>query len=259
MAKIYAIANQKGGVGKSTTAQSLAAGLYDLGKKVLLIDLDPQSNLSVLCGATTDDKDSNVVTMLEILVGEQPLSAGIQNKDKYDIIPASMFLASIDGRLTDPISKPFKLQETLKGKVNKYDIVIVDTPPALGTITANAIIAADEVIMPAQADILSLQGVSQLYNTIETARGYCNKKLKVTGILLTRYNERTRLSKDLTLMFENAAAQMSSKVFKNKIRDNTAVKEAQAKGEDIFTYDNKCNAAKDYRALINEIFVEEVK
>ena len=136
MAKIYAIANQKGGVGKSTTAQSLAAGLYDLGKKVLLIDLDPQSNLSVLCGATTDDKDSNVVTMLEILVGEQPLSAGIQNKDKYDIIPASMFLASIDGRLTDPISKPFKLQETLKGKVNKYDVVIIDNFSLLATTKA---------------------------------------------------------------------------------------------------------------------------
>ena len=106
-AKVYAVANQKGGVGKSTTCQTLAAGLHDRGKKVLLIDLDPQSNLSTLCQAVTDAQQKDVVTMLEVLTEENTMVEGIQHKDKYDIVPASMFLASIDGRLPDQISRPF--------------------------------------------------------------------------------------------------------------------------------------------------------
>lgn len=254
MAKIYAIANQKGGVGKSTTAQALAAGLYDLGKKVLLIDMDPQSNLSIICNATTDTENADIVTILEILIGQNELADGIQHMKKFDIIPSSMFLASIDSRLADPISRSFKLQEALKGKIASYDYVIIDTPPALGTITANAMVASDYVIIPAQADILSLQGVTQLYTTIQSAREHCNPNLKIAGILLTRHKENTNLSKGMITLFQSMAAKINTKLFDSRIRDNNAIKEAQAKAIDIFEHKPKSNGAIDYKALLNEIF-----
>lgn len=256
-AKVYSIANQKGGVGKSTTCQVLAAGLHDRGKKVLLLDLDPQSNLSTICNAVIDAQQKDVVTMLEVLTGENTMAEGIQHMDKYDIVPSSMFLASIDGRLPDQISRPYKLSEALKPIAKKYDYIIVDTPPALGTLTTNAIIASNYIIIPAQADILSLQGVSQLFATITATRSYCNPKLKISGILLTRHNERTRLSKDLALLFESAAAQMKTEVFKQKIREATIIKEAQSQGLDIFTYDKTAKVAQDYNKLIDEILGRE--
>lgn len=255
--KVYAVANQKGGVGKSTTCQTLAAGFHDRGKRVLLIDLDPQSNLSTLCQAVTDAQQQDVVTMLEVLTGDNTINQGIQKMEKYDIVPSSMFLASIDGRLPDQISRPYKLSEALKPIAKKYDYVIVDTPPALGTLTTNAIIASDYILIPAQADVLSLQGVSQLYATITATRAYCNPKLKIAGILLTRHNERTRLSKDLAALFDSAAAQMATVVFKQKIREATIVKEAQSQGIDIFSYDKSSKVAQDYNKLIEEILGRE--
>ena len=255
--QVFAIANQKGGVGKSTTAQNLAAGLWDYyGKRVLLLDLDPQSNLSQVCGAVTDTQNADVVTILECLVGEARLFEGIQQLEKYDIVPASMFRASIDGRLTDPISRSYKLQEAIKGssKAKEYDFIIIDTPPALGTLTANALTAADRVIIPAQADILSLQGVSQLYATVESVKEYCNSRLRIAGIIMTRYNERTRIAQDMNKLFKSAATKMKTKVFKTGIRENVAIKEAQASVKDIFSYDKNSNAAKDYLGLIQEIF-----
>lgn len=254
---IYAIANQKGGVGKSTTCHNLASGLYARGKKVLLIDLDPQSNLSTICGAVTDAQKKDTITMLEVLTKEHPLISGIQAMEKFDIVPASMFLASIDSRLIDPISRPYRLQEVLKTVRKKYDYVLIDTPPALGTLTANAVIAANYVLIPAQADVLSLQGVSQLYATIQASQEHCNQNLKITGIILTRFNERTRLGKDMANLFNTAASQMSTKLLKNRIREANAIKEAQACGKDIFSYDHNSNAAKDYIKLIDEIFGKE--
>lgn len=167
-----------------------------------------------------------------------------------------MFLASIDGRLTDPISRSYKLQEAIKGssKAKEYDFIIIDTPPALGTLTANALTAADRVIIPAQADILSLQGVSQLYATVESVKEYCNSRLRIAGIILTRYNERTRIAQDMNKLFKSAATKMKTKVFETGIRENVAIKEAQASVKDIFSYDKNSNAAKDYLSLIQEIF-----
>ena len=245
--KVYAIANQKGGVSKTTTAQCLGAGLAHAGYKVLLLDLDPQSNLTSICHAVTDAQDKTTVTMLEILTKENNINEGIQHMDLYDIVPSSMFLASIDARLTDQMSRPYRLQTALKDLKGDYDYVLVDTPPALGTLTNNALVAADYVIIPAQADILSLQGVSQLYETIESVREHANPKLVIAGIVLTRFQGRANLSKELR-----------TKLFDTKIREAVAVKEAQAALSDIFTMDPKSNPSKDYASLIKEIFCVDV-
>ncbi|BAL84784.1 putative chromosome partitioning ATPase ParA (plasmid) [Selenomonas ruminantium subsp. lactilytica TAM6421] len=254
--KIYAIANQKGGVGKTTTCHCLAAGLHAQGKKVLLIDLDPQSNLSVLCDAVTDAVNKDAVTMLELLSDKATFPDVIQPMEDYDIAPASMYLASIDSVLTDPIGRPFKLAEkiTEANLRKKYDYIFIDCPPALGTLTSLAIVAADSVIIPAQADILSLQGVSQLYSTIQSARGHANKSLRIAGIVLTRFNARTKISREIHEMFLTAAKQMNTAVFKTQIREGTAIKETQASGENIFKAASNSNVAQDYKALTKEIF-----
>lgn len=257
--KIFAIANQKGGVSKTTTVHCIGAGLAHTGFKVLLIDLDPQSNLTSICHAVSDAQDKTTVTMLEILAKENNINEGIQHLELFDIIPSSMFLASIDSRLTDQMARPYRLQNALKDLKADYDYVLIDTPPALGTLTNNALVAADSVIIPAQADILSLQGVSQLYETIESVKEHANPNLTVSGIVLTRFQGRANLTKEIVTLFDAAAKQLKTVVFENRIREAIAVKEAQAALSDIFTIDSKSNASIDYGKLIKEIFKIDIK
>lgn len=257
--KIFAIANQKGGVSKTTTVHCIGAGLAHAGFKVLLIDLDPQSNLTSICHAVSDAQDKTTVTMLEILAKENNINEGIQHLELFDIIPSSMFLASIDSRLTDQMARPYRLQNALKDLKADYDYVLIDTPPALGTLTNNALVAADSVIIPAQADILSLQGVSQLYETIESVKEHANPNLTVSGIVLTRFQGRANLTKEIVTLFDAAAKQLKTVVFENRIREAIAVKEAQAALSDIFTIDSKSNASIDYGKLIKEIFKIDIK
>lgn len=258
MMNIYAVANQKGGVSKTTTVQCIGAGLARAGFKVLLIDLDPQSNLTSICHAVSDAQDKTTVTMLEILAKENSINDGIQHLELYDIIPSSMFLASIDSRITDQMARPYRLQDALKELKGGYDYVLVDTPPALGTLTNNALVAANHVIIPAQADILSLQGVSQLYETIESVKEHANPDLKVSGIVLTRFQGRANLTKELVILFDAAAKQLKTVVFNSRIREAIAIKEAQAAHTDVFKHDSKSNASIDYAQLIKEIFDVDV-
>ena len=257
--RIITVSNQKGGVSKTTTVHCIGAGLGHIGKKVLLLDLDPQSNLTNLCGAITDAEDESTITMLEVLVGEANINDAIQKKELYDVVPSSLFLASIDGRIPNVLSRPYRLQTALKDLHEDYDYILIDTPPALGTLTSNALIAADSVLIPAQADVLSLQGISQLYETIEAAKEHANPKLSIDGIILTRFNDRTNLTKKVTELFDAAAGQLNTKVFNTRIRENVKIKEAQAEGIDVFTKDPKCNGSLDYNALIKEIFGLEVE
>ena len=264
MHTVCAIANQKGGVSKTTTVQCIGAGLAHAGYKVLLIDLDPQSNLTSICHAVSDAQDKSTVTMLEIIAKENNINEGVQHLGLYDVIPSSMYLASIDSRITDQMARPYRLQNALKELKGNYDYVLIDTPPALGTLTncppqlslltLNALVAADAVIIPAQADILSLQGVSQLYETIESVKEHANPGLKVSGIVLTRFQGRANLTKEIVTLFDAAAKQLRTKVFDSKIREAIAIKEAQAALSDIFTTDPRSNASLDYNDLIREIF-----
>ena len=250
MARIITIANQKGGVGKTTTAATLADGLKQKGFTVLLIDLDGQGNLSYTAGANT-----NELTSFEVLHGIATAKQAIQHTAAGAIIAASPNLAGSDKDLTGAGADK-RLKEALKPISSLYDFIIIDAPPSLSILTVNALTAADSLIITAQADIYSLQGIGQLYATIRAIQQTTNKGLKIAGILLTRYNARSILTRDLTEIAEQTAAQLKTKIFNTKIREGIAVKEAQASGQSVLTYSPKSNPAKDYNEFIKE-FLED--
>lgn len=246
MKRIVSIINQKGGVGKSTTSQSLAAGLSLKGYKVLLIDMDSQGNLSFSVGA-----DKEGVSTLEVLKRQASAEEAIQHIGALDIIPASISLAGADMQLTE-MGKEYRLKEAIEPLKEKYDYIIIDTPPALGILTINALTASDSVIIPAQADIYSIDAIGQLYGTIRAVKQYTNKELTITGILLTRFSDRTVLSRDLANMIQNTAEQLGTRLFNSTIREAIGIKEAQASKADIFTYAPKSKVAADYMGFVEE-------
>lgn len=249
--KIYSIINQKGGVGKSTTALAIGAGLSLKGFSVLYVDLDAQGNLSYTMGATTRGYNAmGVLQRPETVTGE------IQHTEQGDIIASSPYLAGADTTITET-GKEYRLREALDRISGRYDYCIIDTPPALGILTINALTACSGAIIPAQADIYSLQGIGQLNSTIETVKRYCNKDLSIRGIVLTRYNSRSIISREVAEMLDQTAEQIQTKLYKAKIRECTAIKEAQATKQNIFLYAPKSNATADYKALVDEILAEE--
>lgn len=247
MKKIIAIINQKGGVGKSTTAEALAAGIHLKGYRVLSIDLDAQANLSYTAGAST-----NGATVLGVLTGEIQAEDAIQHTATGDIIAASKALAGADAFISDT-GKEYRLKEALEPISVAYDFIILDTPPALGILTINALTACDSVIIPAQADIYSLQGIEQLAETMKPVKKYCNPALSIEGILLTRYSPRSILSREVAELADQLAVRLESRLFKATIRDAVAVKEAQISQESIFNYAPKAKVTEDYKAFIEEL------
>lgn len=246
MKECIAISNQKGGVGKSTTASALGAGLFHRGYKVLYVDLDAQGNLTYSMGAT--DAAS---TSLDVLTGNTTAKEAIVSTPQGDIIAASPSLANADIIFT-ATGKEYRLKEALDPIQNEYDYIILDTPPALGILTINALTACHSVIVPAQADVYSLQGIGQLANTIQTVKKYCNPTLYIKGLLITRYNARAVLSRDMADLLADTAQKLNTKVYHTRIRECIALKEAQARQQDIFTYSPRSNAVTDYNAFIDE-------
>lgn len=263
--KTIAVINQKGGVGKSTTAAAIGTWLILKSYRVLFIDLDAQGNISYTLRATQQTCD--IMSMLQEpeLISqtiEKLPTAAITGKreykksaDTYSIIASSNKLSAADS-LLNTVGKEYRLKESLGHIEPLYDYVIVDTPPALSILTVNALTAAQAAIVPAQADIYSLQGISHLHNTIATIKKYCNPQLEILGIVLTRYNGRTIISKELAELISSTAKKLQTKAYTTKIRECTAIKEAQAVKECIYTYSPKSNAASDYMALLNEITME---
>ena len=251
MSKALAIINQKGGVGKSTTALAIGAGLSLKGYSVLFIDLDAQGNLSYTLGA--DTKGYNAMGVLE---RPETAKEEIQHTPQGDIIASSPKLAGAD-KLLEETGKEYRLKEALDSLQGAYDYIIVDTPPALGILTINALTACDSVIIPAQADIYSLQGVEQLAETIKPVKKYTNPALTIEGILLTRYSSRSVLSRDIAELAEQLAAKLGTKLFKTTIREAIAVKEAQISQRSLFSYAPKAKVTEDYSRFIAEIIGEE--
>ena len=251
MSKALAIINQKGGVGKSTTALAIGAGLSLKGYSVLFIDLDAQGNLSYTLGA--DTKGYNAMGVLE---RPETAKEEIQHTPQGDIIASSPKLAGAD-KLLEETGKEYRLKEALESLQGAYDYIIVDTPPALGILTINALTACTGAIIPAQADIYSLQGIAQLNSTIETVKKYCNPSLSIMGIVITRFNGRSIIRREVAEMLEHTADQLHTKLFSSKIRECTALVEAQATKQNIYSYAPRSNATADYKALVDEIIKGE--
>lgn len=255
--EIVTIANQKGGVGKSTTAHALGAGLSMLGFKVLLIDLDPQSNLTYSL-----NPDSNAKTAYDLLKNpyaktDLRIKDVIQSGGSFDIIPSSNFLSRADKEIDD-MGKEYRLKEHIDTIKNGYDFIVIDTPPSLGIITINALTASTRFVVPAQADIYSIQGIRQLYDdTVHAVWKYSNSQLKFHGILLTRHNSHPILSRALGKNIQHLAEELETFTYQNVIRECISLKEAQAKRVDIYTHAPQSNAASDYDAFIKE-FLERI-
>lgn len=246
MIKICVI-NKKGGVAKTTTALAIAAGLIAKGKRVLSIDLDSQCNLTMCTSAQLDGKN-----ILGVLLEQIHINDAIQKTPMGDVIPACLALAGADGVITET-GKEYRLREALDEIGDKYDYAVIDTPPSLGILSINAMTAADWLIIPAQADIFSRDGLIQLARAIEKDRKYCNKNLKIAGILLTRYSDRNILSRNLRKTYDEIAEKMGTKVLNSTIRENIAIKEAQVMHQTIFEYDKNSNGAQDYQDLVDEL------
>lgn len=251
MAKVITVINQKGGVGKTTTAHAIGAWLQRTKeKKVLFIDLDQQGNLTYATGASNSNYNS-----LKLLINGSLDAKKIQHTSSgFSVIPSDPALANIDMILTET-GKEYRLKEALKG-LKDYDYVVIDNPPSMNVIMINALTASDFAIIPAQADIFSLQGITQLGKSLDAVKSYTNKDLNVLGIVLTRHNGRTILSRDILEVIEDTAKQLKTKVYSQTIREAVAVKEAQATRKDIFSYDAKSNASQDYDALMQTIWTE---
>lgn len=244
--KIIAIVNRRGGVGKTATAHALGAGLSQQGFRVLFIDLDSQANLTYDTGAAAGHYGA-----MDLLTGSAPTEEIITRTPQGDIIPASPALAGADILITGA-GKEYRLKNALEPIQHNYDYAIIDTPPALGTITTNTLTAAQAVIIPAQAEIHSLQGIALINDTIHAIQAHTNPALTIDGILITRYNGRAIISKDMRDNLAGVAAALKTRLYNTPIRECIAIKEAQARQENIFSYAPRSNAAADYTAFINE-------
>jgi chromosome partitioning protein len=244
--EIIAVVNRKGGAGKTTTSQSLGEGLKLKGNKVLFIDMDGQGNLS-----NTLKADKAKPTIFDVLTRQENIKRALQDTEQGDIVASDASLFAADIRIIDT-GKEYRLKEAIAAIIEEYDYIIIDTPPALGILTINALCAARSVIIPIQADAFSLQGIQQISETIAAVRQYCNQHLQIKGILLTRHNKRTILSRDVVDVINNNAKAINTKLYKSTIRECIAIKEAQLKKTNIYAYAPKSNAALDYMEFVEE-------
>ena len=252
MTKIITIANQKGGVGKTTTALCLGAELQEKGFKVLYIDLDKQCNTSETLRADTDKKGS-----YEILTNKEDAKELIQITQTGDaVICGSEMLDVVENILNsnkNSVGKEYRLKKSLESVKGLFDFVIIDTPPRLDSTTINALTTTDYLIIVSGADTYSVKGIKDLYTTINNVREYTNANLFVGGFLITRFNQRGNIKQAYKEQLEQLASNYNTKVYKTFIRENIAIKESQALGQHITTYAPKSNANEDYLNFTNEV------
>lgn len=246
--------NQKGGVGKTTSAAALAAGLANRGYKVVAVDLDPQCNFCLSSGV---DMLKVKRTLYDVFKGDAQVGDVIVPGLGYSIIPGGLSLAAADMEFTQT-GREYMLSEALEGISERFDFAVIDTPPTLGILTINALTAADGVIIPLTADVYALQGLNQLNGLIGSVKKYSNRNLKIYGLLLTKYNDRQNVSKALRDQVRAAADQLGTNVYPTTIRESVAVREAQLLHSDFLKEAPNANAAIDYEAFIDE-FIGGVK
>jgi len=244
MSNVLTISNHKGGVGKTTSVVNIGAGLNAMGYKVLLVDLDPQANLTQSLGVDQPDR-----TIYGALRGEYPIPT-VEVLSGLDIVPSTLDLSGAEIELSGEAGREYILKEALEPVLDNYDFILIDSPPSLGLLTVNALTSSQGVLIPLQAQYLALQGLTKLSEVIAKIQKRLNPGLKLQGVFITQYDSRKILNRDIS---ESIANHFKDKVYSTKIRDNVALAEAPTQGLDIFRYNPKSYGAEDYRALCIEI------
>lgn len=253
LGKIVAIANQKGGVGKTTTTVNLGASLASIGKKVLLVDMDPQGNTTSGIGISKSDVEYCVYDVLINDISPQEASFETQI-DRLTIIPATIQLAGAEIELVPTISREVRLKKALSLVKNQYDFILIDCPPSLGILTINSLTAADSVLIPIQCEYYALEGLSQLLNSIRLVQKHLNTSLAIEGVLLTMFDARTNLG---IQVIEEVKKYFKEKVYQTVIPRNVRLSEAPSHGQSIITYDPKSRGAEVYIELAKEVVSHE--
>lgn len=249
MGRIIAIANQKGGVGKTTTAINLSACLAEKGKKVLAVDMDPQGNMTSGLGV---DKDNAEKTIYDLIIGEADINEVICKEalENLDVIPTNIDLSAAEIELIGVEDKEYIIRNAIHKVKDEYDFVIIDCPPSLSMLTVNAMTTADSVLVPIQCEYYALEGLSQLIHTIELVKERLNPELEIEGVVFTMYDARTNLSLQVV---ENVKDNLNQNIYKTIIPRNIRLAEAPSYGMPINKYDTKSTGAESYRLLAEEV------
>lgn len=261
-ATVLAVVNQKGGTGKTTTCENLGVGLAQEGKKVLLVDVDPQGSLTISLGyPRPDDLDTTLSELMAKVMQETPLSPSegiLHHEEGVDLIPANISLSGMEVSLVNAMSRETILKQVVEPLKRQYDFILLDCMPSLGMLTVNALAAADNVLIPVQAQYLSAKGLEQLLQTVNKVRRQINPKLRIEGILLTMVDGRTNYAKDISnLIRETYGSKI--KVFDTDIPHSVRAAEISAEGKSIFKHDPKGKVAEAYQVLTKEVVQDAEK
>lgn len=254
MGIVISVVTQKGGVGKTTTVNALSSAFNKRGKRVLAIDMDPQSNLSFSTGADVETSP----TIYDIIRGHVKTQDAIQRRPMADVIPANILLSGIELEYTGK-NREFILSDIIAEIVNFYDYILIDSPPGLGILTVNALTACDYAVIPMMPDVFSLQGLTLVYETIEHIKSTVNPRIDVAGILVNRYTKRSKLHKEVYGTAQMISASLRIPLFKTVIRNSYALSEAQSLQHDIMTYAKRSSGAKDFLSLADEMMEMGIK
>ncbi len=261
-ATILAVTNQKGGVGKSTTCENLGIGLAMEGKKVLLVDTDPQGSLTISMGwQQPDELPTTLSTLMQKAMNDQPIQPGegiLHHAEGVDLIPANIELAGLEVALVNSMNREKMLKQVLEDAKREYDYILLDCMPSLGMLTINALAAADTALIPVQAQYLSAKGLEQLLQTVGKVRRQINPKLKIEGILLTMTDSRTNYGKQIDTLIRQAYGS-KIKVFDQTIPRSVRAAETSAAGKSIFQHDPKGKVAEAYQSLAREVLADAEK
>lgn len=259
---VLAVSNQKGGTGKTTTCENLGIGLAQEGKKVLLVDTDPQASLTVALGyPRPDELPFTLSDAMEKIMREQPIAPGeglLHHPEGVDLMPANIMLSGLEVSLVNAMNREKILKQYLDTVRREYDFILLDCMPSLGMLTVNALAAADQVLIPVQAQYLSAKGLEQLLQTISKVRRQINPKLKIEGILLTMVDSRTNYAKEISALIREAYGN-NIKVFSTDIPRSVRAAEISAEGKSIFQHDPKGKVAEAYRVLTKEVLSDAEK